>query len=483
MLTATEIRKNFMARKGIKPKPLPPLPDPVDWIEQNFYIPETNAPIKLVPYQKAVLREGLRTEKGLFVYSFILWSDIKKSAKSTIAGAISLYLAWHHAWETVRVVANDLKQADSRTFFYIERALKLNPAWRDLCKINNYHIQLPNHTTINAIPVDPKGESGGGDLVTTFTEVWAMKSKAAQSLWSETTLSPLKYGKSIRIGESYAGYRGESPILETLYGSGVESGQPIDLSFEDKDDDGNPVWRDLKDLEVYRNGRMLTLWNTTPKCPWQSKEYYDQEESTLTPSEFLRLHRNQWASSSDSFVPIIWWDNCEVERLPDLSKKGVIIGLDAARANDSFAIVVTTSQNNKVYVLYSKIWKPPPNGQIQFSEVEDELLRLFTVYNVVEVAYDPVDMTSMSQRLRDNVFWREFKQGQPRLIADKLLYDLMRDGRIEHLADVELRQHIENADAKPNDEKVRIVKRSDNLKIDACVALAMSADRSLYYNM
>src|ERR1051326_1653700 len=194
------------------------LPDPVDWIQENFYIPETNAPIQLVPYQRAVVREALRLDaQGLFIYSFILWSDIKKSAKSTIAGAISLYLAWHHAWETVRVVANDLKQADSRTFFYIERAIKLNPAWKDLCKIITYHITLPNHTTINAIPVDPKGEAGGGDLVTTFTEMWAMKSKASQTLWTETTLSPLKFGKSIRIGESYAGYKDDSPILEPLY--------------------------------------------------------------------------------------------------------------------------------------------------------------------------------------------------------------------------------------------------------------------------
>lgn len=453
--------------------------DPVGWIEKYFYIPETNAPIRLIPYQRAVIREALRRdENGLFVYSFILWSDLKKSAKSTIAGAMSLYLAWHHAWESVRIVANDLKQADSRTFFYIERAIKLNPALSNQCKIKSYHIDLPNHTTIDAIPVDPKGEAGGGDLATTFTEMWAMKNKASQALWTETTLSPLKYGKSIRIGESYAGIKGESPILEPLYRAGVEGGERVDLSFEDEEG-----YHDFSDLEIYRNGRMLTLWNTIPRCPWQTPEYYAQESVVLTASEMDRIHGNKWADTKNPFVPIQWWDSCKVDVPYDVKRKGVVIGLDAARTNDSFALVITTMNKDKVRVLYCRVWTPPPNGQIKFDEIETELLRLFTVYNVEEVAYDPTDMTSMSQRLSKNVFWREFTQGQPRLVADKLLYDTIRNGNIEHDGDLVLRSHILNAHSTPEeDEKIRIVKGADSSrKIDACVALSMSAARSIHY--
>lgn len=454
-------------------------PDPVDWIQKHFYIPETNAPIRLIPYQRAVTREALRRdENGLFVYSFILWSDLKKSAKSTITGAMSLYLAWHHGHESARVVGNDLKQADSRTFFYIERAIKLNPTLAPQCKIKTYHVDLPNQTTIDAIPVDPKGEAGGGDLVTAFTEMWAMKNKASQALWTETTLSPLKYGKSIRIGESYAGFKGESPILEPLYETGVTNGEQIDLSFEDEGG-----YHDLSDLEIYRNGRMLTLWNTVPRCPWQTPEYYAQESVMLTPSEMERIHGNKWADSSAAFVPIQWWDACRVDNIPDVGRRGVIIGLDAARANDSFALVMVTSTSGKVQVLHHRIWTPPPNGQIKFDEIEAELLRLFKAYNVIEVAYDPTDLTSMSQRLSDYAFWKEFTQGAPRLVGDKLLYDLIRDRRIEHRGEADLREHIQNANAKPEDEKIRIIKRSMNQHIDAAVALAMAASRALYYNL
>ena len=488
MLTASQLWDDVFEELGIvAPDPInAPIPDPVDWIQSNFYIPETNAPIQLVPYQQAVIREGLRTENGLFVYSFILWSDTKKSAKSTIAGAISLYLAWHHEWETVRVVANDLKQADSRTFFYIERAIKLNPAWKGLCKINNYHIDLPNHTTIDAIPVDPKGEAGGGDLATTFTEMWAMKSKASQTLWSETTLSPLKYGKSIRIGESYAGFKGDSPILEPLYETGVKDGQQIDLSFDGKDENGVMVHHDLRDLEVYRNGRMLTLWNTRPRCPWQTKDYYAQEAGVLSPDEMLRIHGNQWVDATETFVPVESWLSCGKEAYPLVSNGDmVIIALDAGVSSDCFGMVMVTRYGEKVQVHYARKWQPQHGAKLDYAPIYIELQRLIHTYNVIELAYDPYQLHDFCTRIRNEevINVREFNQGAPRAVADKRLYDLIIARRVQHQNDPDLNEHITNAHRKPEDDnKMRIIKGQDaKKKIDLAVCLSMAADRAHSY--
>jgi phage terminase large subunit-like protein len=182
-------------------------------------------------------------------------------------------------------------------------------------------------------------------------------------------------------------------------------------------------------------------------------------------------------------VPAQWWDACKVDSIPDIGRRGVIIGLDAARANDCFALVVVTSKAGKVQVIYHRIWTPPEGGQIKYDEIEVELIRLFKLYSVVEVAYDPTDLTSMSQRLGQLVYWREFLQAQPRAVADKLLYDLIRDRRIEHRGEPDLREHVLNANSKPEDEKIRIVKRTQMQKIDACVALSQAADRALSYNL
>lgn len=445
---------------------IPSSSDPVEWIEQNFWIPETNAPIRLEPYQQAVIREALRRdENGDFVYSLILYSDLKKSAKSTIAAAVCLYLAWHSSWESVRIVANDLKQADSRTFYYIERAIRLNPELMSQCEIKRYHIKLPNQTMITAIPVDPKGEAGGGDLITCFTELWAFKNEAAKRLWSETTLSPLKFGKSLRWCESYAGFEGESPILEQLYQAGKKDGQQIDVG--------------IPDLELYVNqaARMLTLWNTRPLCPWQTDHYYAQEAAVLTESEFKRMHRNEWASSEDIFVPLEWWQACQLP-MPEADERDQwVIGIDAGISSDSFGIVGVVRKGDMVYKRYAREWKPPKGGVIDFREPEAELRRLAKERRVVCFTYDPYQLHDFATRLRnEGVGWfREFPQQQDRLKADKQLYDTIRERRFIHDGDPALTQHIANANAKTEGDKLRIVKRQEHLKIDLAICASMAS--------
>lgn len=448
--------------------------DPIDWIESQFCIPETNAPIRLEQYQRDTIQEALRRdESGAFIYSLVLYSDIKKSAKSTIAAAVCLYLAWHTPWETVRIVANDLKQADSRTFFYIERAIRLNPYLNRQCKIKQYHITLPNNTTITAIPVDPKGEAGGGDLVTCFTELWAAKNEAAKRLWSETTLSPLKFGHSLRWGESYAGFEGESPILEQLHETGVNHGELVPVPTEG--------------LELYRNdaARMLTLWNTQPRCPWQTPEYYAQEAAVLTESEFNRMHRNQWASSEDIFVPLEWWDACRQSIPASDERDSMVVGIDAGISSDSFGIVGVVRRGDFVYTRYVKEWKPPKGGVIDFREPEAELRRLAKEYRVVCFTYDPYQLHDFCTRLRrDGVGWfKEFPQGQDRLKADKQFYDTIRERRFIHDGDAALTAHIVNANAKTDGDKLRIIKRAEHLKIDLAVAASMASYTARYLNI
>ena len=91
---------------------------PVAWIERHFYIPELSGPMQLAPYQRAILDEAYKTDDaGQFLYSVIVWSDIKKSIKSSIAAAVALERASRLNWGSVKIVANDLKQADSRVAF------------------------------------------------------------------------------------------------------------------------------------------------------------------------------------------------------------------------------------------------------------------------------------------------------------------------------------------------------------------------------
>ena len=473
--------------------------DPVRWIESHFYIPETlDHRLTLQPYQRAVLREAYRRDKhGDFLYSIVVWSDIKKSIKSTIAAAVDLHRAALTPWGSVKVVANDLKQADSRQAYYIRRSIELNTAWSEQyvrkIKPSGYSIELANHAVIESIPVDPKGEAGGNDDLINFSELWAASQTAAQRMWTEMTLSPTKFGQSQRWVETYAGFSGESPLLEQLYQAGVHEGRRLDLSYTDTDG-----VHDLSDLEVYANdsARMLCLWNTRPRCPWQTPEYYAQEAAVLVPSEFDRVHCNQWGSSTQKFIPVEWWDGCRIDApMPDAA---LVVALDAAVSGDCFGVAAVSRQGECQRVRLARKWVPPKGGKILFSnpldpddlETPEGYVRwLAKTYNVVEFAYDPYQLHDFATRLqREGVGWfNPFNQGADRLEADKALYDRIRDRRIQWSADADgmtdLREHLSNANQKAENERLRIVKRADALKIDLAVALSMASYEAARLNL
>ena len=446
--------------------------DPVKWIQTHFYIPETNGPIVLYPFHQAGLREALAVDDGLFRYSTVVWSSLKKSFKSSIAAAVALWMAWQNPYSTIRIIANDLKGADSRVFYYIRRSLELNKTMGMQARPVNNKITLSNHSTIEAIPIDPKGEAGGGDDLVVYSELWGWNSKAAQKMWSETTLSPMKYGKSLRFCETYAGESGESKILEELYDRGVTNGICIDA-----------------ENEFYRNDRLFVIWNTKPTTPFQTPEYYAQESANLLEGEYNRFHRNQWGSSSSSYIPSEWWQACRHE-LPVYEKlEPWVVALDAAVSGDCFGLVATTRRNGIVIVRHVRKWTPPPGGQIMYNApigtppAQDEspageLRRICDRHSVVKVIYDPFQLHSFCSQMKEEliVFFEAFSQSTKRLQSDKALRDMIRERKIWHDGNPDLTEHLTNANAKSEgDDRIRIIKRKESLKIDLAVCLSMSA--------
>lgn len=448
-------------------------------------------------YHKDVIREALsRDENGLYKYSIILWSDIKKSIKSTIAAAINLWGTEFSEFGERYIVANDLKQAFSRVYFYIDRATKLNPRLSKKYHSKGYRISSENGSFMEAIPIDPTGEAGSNADMITFSELWGANQKAQQDMWAEMTLSPTKFGKSFRWVESYAGEVGSADLLYSLYELGVKQGH---LLWPDRlypVTDGEPA-----PLELYVNegARMLCLWNTLPRCPWQTKAYYASESAVLLPNQFDRMHRNQWVSSQDTFVPIEWWRACKrtPEEWPKLPRnKSMIIALDAGVSDDNFGMTMGCRHPefpDDVLVVFSQKWIPPKNGKIDFQGTLENpgpelvLEKLIKENNVVEVTYDAYQLHDMATRMskKMSTWFKAFSQGGDRLVADNQYRNKIRDKRIWHRGEPDLEEHMQNADGKQDDEdrKIRIVKRSEHLKIDLTVCGSMMTHELMRLNL
>lgn len=459
----------------------------IGWIKENFWVPELKGPILLAEYQQAALDQILsQDENGLWPYSLVLWGDIKKSIKSTIAAAVIMATAWHVDDAEIYIVANDMKQADSRVAHYFRRSLQLNPLLKDSHRQRGYRTTFGhNRSFVEAIPIDPSGEAGSNADLIVFSELWGAHQDAQNRMWTEMSLSPTKFGKSMVWVETYAGYRDISLLLYSLYEMGIKGAKV----FPDKD------WEMFHDLA----GRMFTMWNTRPRLPWQTKEYYQAEHVRLRDEqEFDRIHGNKWMSSTDTFLPEAVILSCYDPNLPPVDKTApMIVALDAAVSNDTFAMVGVQRHptiENHTRTAFVQVWKAPAGGKIDFVGTPDNMgpeLRLEWLvenFNVAEATYDPSQLEDMAGRVnkKNRVWMKAFNQGEKRLMADSAIQKRFLGKMIHHSNEGDLVEHLKNADAQKElkeERTIRIVKKNPDRKIDAAVALSMADYENMRLNL
>lgn len=526
--------------------------DIADWAERHFFIPQTTEPIVIPLHQKAVLRYFFtRRENGHFPHQTIVYSTIKKSGKSTIAGVIARWFAETQGrYKEIMTIGNDLDQAKDRSYKEVMRSLEMTPGF------NYTRSTLPGRwwvnkltmrcvltgSTIKAIAVDAKGEAGGQQAMTIWTELWGAEDVEAKRFWDEMQPIPT-VPDSLRLVETYAGYDGESELLKGLYDKGQEGRQLtagevaqlvcrpdvpgqsfqdfVDCWHETKGDPDVliPIWSNPQaGIGMYWDSGMLAR-----RMPWQhmfvegredglcadckgtfkahdigitAEEYYRNAEAQGPPQAYRRLHLNEWVGAESQFVPMESWDACgHVHDIPPLAngdRTPLVLGVDAAVTGDCFAIVAVSrcpQDPTCVDVRAVKKWDPRESGGvIDYAEPEAFLRAVPKVNNVVQIAFDPFQTVDLSQRLmRDQVAWCEpFVQAGDRLKADSQLYDLILNRRLHHSNQPELREHIANCNAKvqpAEDSKLRLTKKASGKKIDAAVALSMASARCLYLRL
>ena len=525
--------------------------DPVTWIEKYFYVPEPrdpitgeplpSGPIILTEHQKLIIRETLsKKPDGMFKYVTILYSAPKKSGKTAIAAAVSMYLAETHTnMGHIYCLANDGKGAEDRQFGAIRKCItlhkKLGGPLAHL-KITANSLRYDNHTEHEAIPCDPSGEAGAEPDFTFWSEMWGFseKQKHKERLWTELTLPPTKYGRSLRWVESYAGFQGESRILENLYNMGVHDGVP------------HPILNTELGLPVYVNedAQLFCYWDHEARMPWQDDAYYKAEAKALDPQEFARVHRNEWQRPVTKYLEDVWWKNCgdstltpieevqippffyadnellrsneewtaqreEVdkirEQLAEMTLEAVhtrrltemealrqkkrllqptVMAIDASTDFDASATVLVTRHpaypETHVAVRRTSVFYPPIN---LVHMIERTIREWYLKYNLVWIAYDPYQMVHLRQTLEDqlDVPFFSFNQGTGRALSDKKLLDMVVAQQVLYNPDEavtpgikELSQHLKNAGKKQAGQTgLRIVKES-RAPNDAAVALSMA---------
>lgn len=489
--------------------------DVISWGERNFYIPAEAAVPRLIsflPHQKTILKLFFDPRYAVALgctpnFQTLVYSTVKKSGKTAIAALVARWVTetWGSHAE-VFSLANDLEQARGRIYQAALTSIELDPRyhrsdkgianiWRVIERQASY---IPTHSTLKAVSSDYKGEAGSNPTATFWSELWGYESEAAQRLWEELTPVPTR-PRSIRYVETYAGYEGESAILNDLEDRIRKDGYRLTardlraLNFTEED------WpfpnEDPLPFYVHPPTRTFAYWDSgliARRMPWQTPDYYAAQEGTLRPSAFRRLHLNERVSNDEEFIPREWWERLARDIPPLDANTPIVVGADASVTGDCTAIVAVSrdpSDPSQLAQRLCRVWYPKPGHPLNYRDTIDATLREWVKqYNVVQIAYDQYQLHHLMTELRnDAVAWcKPFSQNAERSIADKQLYDLIKDARIHHSGDPDLTEHIQNCAAKiPKDDnsRLRLIKKASKSKIDGAVALSMAAHEALRLNL
>ena len=445
--------------------------DLCDFIDE-FAIREDKQPLHLEEHQRRILQEAFRyDEDERFVYRTIIYSAPKKSGKTAINALVSLWWALCvQPPDEIIIAANDLDQSVSRVFDAAKGFINRNPLLKQKADLQRLLIRFDNETIIKAIPSDYQGESGANQGLCSWDELWGAMSEKSRRLYEELTPVPTRKN-SIRFVSTYAGWEGESVLLEDLYG------RIFDKQGNVKPGVQRPVG---EDFPVYTIGDLFVYWDHEPRMPWQTPQYYESQRADLRVNTYLRLHENRWVSNESSLFDMEDWDGCvDPEHRPPLSDKKICLYMaaDASVKKDRSAVVSVYRKDNLIQLGPFRTWQPSKQEPMDLeSTMEAYVKELSNSYHVVEVRYDPFQFhrsaTTLSQA---GVKMIEFPQTVSNLTeAGQALYDSVKHRTLRLYKDDELRKEASFAVGKETPRGMRIVKEKASQKIDAIVALAMA---------
>jgi phage terminase large subunit-like protein len=440
--------------------------NPISFVEQVLHDPETKKPFVLLPAEHAFLQYAFQLDdNGRLSYPEQVYSCPKKSGKTTLAAihALTLTLLFGGSYPEATCCANDLEQASGRVFEMIRRIVEASPALRSTAKVVANRITFPAlDAAIFPIGSDYAGAAGGNQNIAVFDELWAYTSERSRRLWDEMVPPPTRR-IACRLTTTYAGFEGESALLQELHKRGLA--QPL-------------VARDL-----HAGDGLLMFWTHEPVAPWQTDAWFAEMRRSLRTNQYLRMIENRFVGTDSSFIDMDWWDACvDPQARPLLMDRTlpVWLGVDASVKRDSTAIVACSwdPRANKARMVAHRIFQPSADDPLDFeATIEATLLEMVQRFRVREVRFDPYQMQAVAQRLSArHVPMVEFPQTVANLTeATSNLYELIKSSNLVVYPDEAVRLAVARSIAVETPRGWRIAKEKQSHKIDVVVALAQAA--------
>jgi hypothetical protein len=341
-----------------------------------------------------------------------------------------------------------------------KRICEASPHLRREAEIVSSRISFPQTgASLAALGGGAADQAGANPTISSFDELWGYTSERSRRLWDEMIPSPARR-ISARLVTTYAGFSGESTLLEELYQRG--HAQPL-------------IGDDL-----HAGDGLLCFWTHRLHAPWQTENWVAEVRRQLRPNQFARMIENQFTAGEESFVTAEAWDRCVrpgIGTVPSNPLLPIWIGVDASVKRDTSAVVAVTYSNDVVRLVYHRIFTPSPDDPIDFeADIEACLLDLSKRFSIRQVLFDPYQMVSVAQRLsKQGLPLQEFPQSVSNLTAaSQQLYELIQGQALVCYPNEAMRNAITRCVAIEGTRGWHIGKQKQSHKVDVVIALAMA---------
>jgi hypothetical protein len=182
-----------------------------------------------------------------------------------------------------------------------------------------------------------------------------------------------------------------------------------------------------------------------PCASWISEAWRAQQQRTLPPHVFARLHLNQWVDGVGAFLTAAEVDAIFVEAPLAVRWGPQAIGLDLGLSKDKTVLAIVRGDASSPLVVVESLvtWSPQPGTKVDLSEVEGAVADLARTTGA-PIVLDPWQAVLLGQRLRArglSVVEYAFTGDSRRKLFGTML-DLVRTGRLRCRPHPELRREL-----------------------------------------
>lgn len=241
------------------------------------------APSVALPHWRRILDHAFTLNAdGRLPYHTIVLGAPKKEGRTTVLAGIGLW-----ALDAL------LGQGEEVLVFGCPRDSALPRAWNSMLHATPEEDRQPRVITAErggaARPMSHDcGGEGPTPRLTLWDDLW-IEGKDTRDAWDSMA-------ESVRVVSSYAGYA--EPETDATTRQTMQSRTLVEIYLRGARLPPVPELDDLRgwqDEPVVRAGDgMFFFWDTVHRAPWITKEYLTAQREALRPSEYLRLHHNQW---------------------------------------------------------------------------------------------------------------------------------------------------------------------------------------------